>query len=174
MDIAEVVAAILARGKVAHVEAHAAYFFFFDPGPGQEVDQRLPFATIVTDDAHDPASNLSRPGTYRLNIGVTRETYERLFGPPPPASREMPVVETGHDYTRLDHLMPHPVYSPLSWVCVLNPSEATFWAVQPLLDEAQAVAARRAGVRASRTASLQGSTGQDSTGQDNTGEETPR
>lgn len=164
MDISEVVAAILARGKVAHVEAHAAHFFFFDPEYGQEVDQRLPFATVVTDDAHDPASNLSRPGTYRLNIGVTRETYGRLFGPPPPASREMPVVETGHDYTRLDQLMPHPVYAPLAWVCVLNPSEATFRAVQPLLDEAHAVAARRAEVRASRAASFQ----------DPTDEATPR
>jgi Family of unknown function (DUF6194) len=43
----------------------------------------------------------------------------------------------------VDQLMPHPVYAPQSWVCVLNPSETTFQAVRPLLAEAYELAVRR-------------------------------
>ena len=45
--------------------------------------------------------------------------------------------------TALHQLMPHPVYAPQSWVCVLNPSPETFRAAQPLLAEAYAMAVRR-------------------------------
>jgi Family of unknown function (DUF6194) len=84
------------------------------------------FATLVTSDEYDQFSDLSRPGVYRLNIGLTRTTFESLF----PAYAE-------HDYTALDWLMPHPEYSRQHWVSVLNPSQATFErVVQPLLREA--------------------------------------
>ena len=36
------------------------------------------FATIVTTDEHDQASNLSRPDVFRLNIGVDRPTFQRV------------------------------------------------------------------------------------------------
>src|SRR5215204_2489206 len=44
-------------------------FFFYDPDDRAE-DRRLPFATIVTKDyaGFDTASELSRPGVFRLNI----------------------------------------------------------------------------------------------------------
>jgi hypothetical protein len=85
----------------------------------------------------DCASNLNRPDVFRLNIGVSKETYRRLFGPPPSPASPSGVVETGHDFTTLDQIMPHPVYAPQSWVCVLNPSETTFQqSVQPLLADA--------------------------------------
>ena len=32
--------------------------------------------------------------------------------------------------------MPHPVYGRNHWVCVLNPGEATFETLKPLLQEA--------------------------------------
>ena len=151
MNETDVIAAIL-NEHVNHLEVDGQHYFFFDPGPLSEVDRRIPFATLVTSDAIDQASNLDRAGIYRLNIGVTRNTYERLFGPPPPATREMPVVETGYDHTALDQLMPHPIYVPLSWVCVLNPSVKTFEGVRPLLDEAQLIAERRGRTRAARSA----------------------
>jgi len=91
----------------------------------------------------DRASNLNRPGVFRLNIGVNKDTYRSLFGPQPPLPGASSVVDTGHDFTAVDQLMPHPVYAPQSWVCVLNPSEATFQAVRPLLAEAYELALRR-------------------------------
>ncbi|HEX5502790.1 MAG TPA: DUF6194 family protein, partial [Thermomicrobiales bacterium] len=42
-----------------------------------------------------------------------------------------------------DRLLPHPVYAPQSWVCVLNPSDETFQTVRPLLAEAYDQAVNR-------------------------------
>jgi len=42
------------------------------------------------------------------------------------------------------------VYAPMSWVCVLNPSDTTFQAVQPLLAEAYDLAVSRHAKRAAR------------------------
>jgi hypothetical protein len=113
-------------------------FFFYGP------DRKLPFATLATqDNDYDRASHLDRPGVFRLNIGVERDTYRSLFGPQPSAPGAAGVVDTGHDFTVLDRLLPHPVYAPQSWVCVLNPSAETFQTVRPLLTEAYEKAVRR-------------------------------
>ena len=105
------------------------------------------FATVVTSDAFDDASNLSREGAYRLNIGLSRDTFQRLVG-----DQEAP------DYTALDQLMPHPVYARQHYVSILNPSAETFEdVIKPLLEEAHARTAaqyaRREAGRASRSAS---------------------
>ena len=39
--------------------------------------------------------------------------------------------------------MPHPVYGPNHFVCVLNPSDSTFESVTPLLKEAYEIAVGR-------------------------------
>ena len=106
------------------VAAMGATFFSLDP------EKHWPnFATIVTTDEHDMGepSNLSaRPDVYRLNIGVSRETFDRLVGD-----------TTDPDYAALDRLLPHPVYAQQHWISILNPSEATFEViVKPLLTEA--------------------------------------
>ena len=102
------------------------------------------FATLKSkDDPNDDVSELSRPSVFRLNLGVTEATYQRLFGPVPPRPGDDGLIETTHDFAELDRLMPHPVYAYLAWVCVLNPSEATFETVKPLLAEAYALAQSR-------------------------------
>ena len=108
-------------------EAMNARFFSLD------ASQWPNFATIVTTDEHDSASNLSRDGVFRLNIGVSRPTFERLAG-----------GQVEPDYTALDTFLPHPVYAKQLWISILNPSEATFRnVVLPLIDEAHARLARR-------------------------------
>jgi hypothetical protein len=117
-------------------------FFIYDPDRNLPDRQRFPFATIVTKDYgdFDRASRLDRPGVFRLNIGVGRETYGALFG------RSDAAEQGDHDFAALDRLMPHPVYAPQSWVSVLNPSPETFESVRPLLAEAyERAAARRTG-----------------------------
>ena len=125
------------------VTADGNSFFFHG------AERKLPFATIVTGDAYDGASNLNRPSVFRLNVGISKQSYRSLFGAPPSPPDGTGVVGTGHDFTALDQLMPHPVYGHLSWVCVLNPSDATFQTVGGLLAEAHRLAvsrqARRAG-----------------------------
>ncbi|HEX2178168.1 MAG TPA: DUF6194 family protein [Actinomycetota bacterium] len=98
-----------------------ARFFFY----GEE--KMFPFATLVNSDAHDQVSNLDRPGAFRLNIGVSRETFLSLF--PDKGSAD-------YDYTAADVVMPHPDYGRLFWVCIVNPSEATFDKARGLLGEA--------------------------------------
>jgi hypothetical protein len=121
-------------------------FFFYDPQRNIDPTHRLPFATIVSKDygEFDNASQLDRPGVFRLNVGVGRDTFGALFGP---TSSAEPGQSTTYDFAALDRLMPHPVYARQSWVCVLNPSPATFEAVKPLLAEAYAIVATRHGRR---------------------------
>ena len=123
--------------------ANGDTFFFYDPDGNDPLDRRLPFATIVNDDLYDHASDLHRPSVFRLNVGVSKETYRSLFGPQPAPPGDSGIVDTGHDFTALDQILPHPVYAPMSWVCVLNPSAATFETIRPLLAEAYNLAVDR-------------------------------
>jgi hypothetical protein len=117
-------------------------FFYCDPERNIDSSKRLPFATIVTKNygEFDNLSKLNRADVFRLNIGVSRETFVKLFGhrPTEEATRQ-------YNFAALDQLMPHPVYAPQSWVCVLNPTTETFETVKPLLMEAYSK--QRAGVQ---------------------------
>ena len=128
---------------VAAISAPGGSFFFYDPHGDLPADHRFPFVTTTIADDYDTASQLSRPGVFRLNIGVSKEAYRQLFGPPPAPPRENGVVETGHDFTALDVIMPHPIYAPQHWVCVLNPDEATLDEVKRLLADAYENAVRK-------------------------------
>lgn len=100
-------------------------------------DHLLPFATLISADTeHDRYSDLDREGVYRLNIGVSRATFQTLFGPDK-------VDPQDYDYTRLDTLMPHPEYAAQNFLCVLSPGEATAGRVRELLAEAYDMAVRR-------------------------------
>lgn len=123
-------------------DAHAR-FFFYDPRRDTPHDRRQPFATVVAADDYETVSNLSRPGVYRLNIGVSRATYRSLFGPEPAWGEGGGPVATGHDFSLLDTFLPHPIYAPLSWICILSPSEASWPRAQEYVREAHALAARR-------------------------------
>jgi hypothetical protein len=116
-------------------------FFSYDPNRNLPEARRFPFATIVTKDYgdFDNQSNLDRPGVFRLNIGVSKETFARVVG-----------AESEHDFTQLDRLMPHPVYGSNHFVCVLNPSDTTFESITPLLKEAYDIAVNRARPRRAR------------------------
>ncbi len=112
-------------------------FFFYGK---KETPGAFPFATIVTKDygEFDNASNLNRPGIFRLNIGLSRDKFRSLFN--------AGFSPSDYDFTALDKLMPHPVYSPQFFVCILNPSDATFeTTVRPLLVEAYDIARKRSG-----------------------------
>ena len=100
------------------------------------------FASIVTTDEHDttPVSRLSRDGVFRLNIGVGPDTFDRVVG-----------EVCDPDFTATDVLLPHPIYAPQQWICILNPSDATFDAVlKPLLNEAHERVAPKTDARRAR------------------------
>jgi predicted DNA-binding protein (MmcQ/YjbR family) len=98
------------------------------------------FATLVTTDEFDASSNLGRDGVFRLNIGVSPATFDRLVG-----------AQKAPDYTALDTIIPHPVYAAQQWIAVLNPSADTFERIKPLLAEAhERVAAKTKSRKAAR------------------------
>src|SRR6476620_6403055 len=87
-------------------------FFFYNPDPTVPPDHRFPFTTLVTNDLYDQFSNLDRPSVLRLNIGISKQTFRSLFGETPlPTDSENGDAPSGYDFTALDHVMPHQVYS---------------------------------------------------------------
>ena len=118
-------------------------YFYYEPNPAETPDRRFPFATLVTSDQHDSFSNLQRPSVFRLNVGVSKETFRAQFGERAPDATADELATGEYDFAALDTIMPHPVYGNMYWVCVLNPSEATFVQVQSLLAEAHAMAVKR-------------------------------
>lgn len=140
MDPDSALARLVARFPDAEVVTAMDAHFVFDTAARELApDRRQPFATLVWTDAHDKASALHRDGVWRLNLGVSRETYRARFGAEP----RWEDAGKGYDFTQLDVLLPHPVYSPLSWVCVLSPGDSTWERLLPLLDEAYRVAHER-------------------------------
>ena len=117
--------------KVETTTAYGYNMFFYSS------DRKLSFATLISSDYdYDHISNLNRPGVYRLNIGVSKQTFQSLFG-----TDEVNVKD--YDFTALDVIMPHPEYAQQHFICVLSPSEATFEKVRLLLAEAHEIAVRR-------------------------------
>ena len=126
-----------------HAIEHAGnVFFHFKLGAHQPDD--LYFATLVTSDLYDQASDLSREGVFRLNLGLEKATFRQIFGEHAWKAGADGILETGHDYTRLDTLLPHPYYGSASWASILSPSEARFeQTLKVLITEAHAKAARK-------------------------------
>ena len=107
--------------------------------PGLALANGVYFCTIKDHDgANDTASRLDRPGVFRLALGLPVRRYEDLFGPRPLRPPKGETVATGHDFTRRDVLMPHPIYAWMGWVQILSPSDASFESLQPLFDDSYA------------------------------------
>lgn len=114
---------------VEQSEAFGYRFFFV----GSE--RMLPFATIASNDSeYDNKSNLDREGVYRVNIGVSKETFDRLVG-------DIAVDEC--DFTQLDAFLPHPDYAKQHFICILAPTGDQLRRTQALLEEAHGIAVRR-------------------------------
>ena len=136
MDEASIIQYITTAFAGIQVASSNGNSFFYYAPDGKIPERTFPFATLVASDEYDKVSSLSRPSVYRLNIGVSKPTFLSLFGSQPAAPGESGLIETDHDFTVLDRLMPHPIYGHLLWVCVLNPGDATFATVRTLLAEA--------------------------------------
>src|SRR4051812_19394014 len=92
---------ILQTFSNVETETNFGYTFYFYGS-----DHRLPFATLISsDNEYDRVSNLDRRGVFRLNIGVSKQTFQSLFG-------TAPVDINNYDFRALDTVMPHPEYAP--------------------------------------------------------------
>lgn len=108
-------------------------------------DRLLPngvyFCTIKEKNGdNDKSSDLGRKSVFRVSIGVGKSNYEKNFGARPKRPEKGGIVNTGHDFTKLDELMPHPIYAWMSWVQILSPSKSSFDSIFPLIKDAHASA----------------------------------
>lgn len=111
-------------------EENFGYTFFFVGD-----DHRLPFVTIAhTDNEYESVSNLNRDGVFRINIGVSKETFDSLLGD---SNTE------NIDYTVLNVFLPHPDYAKQHFVCILNPSGENVEVTKQLIIEAHSIATSR-------------------------------
>lgn len=130
MDQTEVESFVAGLENVQREENYGYVFFFVGD------DHLLSFVTIANaDNDWDNVSNLNRDGVFRVNIGVSRETFDRLIGKP--AGNE-PV-----DYSVLNTFLPHPEYAKQNFLCILNPSGENVEKTKELIMEAHAMAAKR-------------------------------
>ena len=124
------VEAFVAELENVQREENFGYLFFF-----VGADHRLPFVTIANSDQDfDNVSNLNREGVFRVNIGVSKETFTNLITE---SSSELV------DYSTLNVFLPHPDYARQHWVCILNPSNENVEMTKKLIVEAHSIAAAR-------------------------------
>src|SRR5215469_11549003 len=76
-------------------------FIYYEPQHNLDAAHQWPFATIVTKDygEFDTCSQLDRPGVFRLNIGVSRDTFRMVVGYPP---SEFSSRSGDYDFAALD------------------------------------------------------------------------
>jgi hypothetical protein len=124
------------------LDAYSERSFFYNP------DNILPkgiyMATIKNRDGpNDKTSNIDREGVFRLNIGVSKTSYQKLFGEKPKRPLKGGKVDTGHDFTELNKITPHPIYAWLHWIAILNPEQDSLDYLQPILDETYTIVQKK-------------------------------
>jgi hypothetical protein len=111
-------------------EENFGYIFYFVGD-----DHMLSFVTIgQSDNEFDSVSNLNREGVFRINIGVSRATFQSLF-----ANSSFETI----DYSALDVFLPHPHYAKQNFICILNPTEENAELTKKFIVEAHSIAASR-------------------------------
>ncbi len=118
--------------KMETVQQEEKYgYTFFSIGD----DNLLPFVTIAdSDNEYDRVSNLNREGVFRINIGVSRETFTSLIGD---------YNSDNIDYSALNVFLPHPDYAKQNFICILNPSQDNIEKTRTFIREAHANATKR-------------------------------
>jgi hypothetical protein len=129
MNQTEVQAFIEGLKNVQQTENFGYLFYFVGD------DHLLPFTTIAnTDNDYDSISNLNREGVFRINIGVSRETFDKLIPQYDPETI---------DHSQLNTILPHPDYAKQNFLCILNPSGENVATTKELIQEAHSIAAVR-------------------------------
>ncbi len=105
--------------------------------PGQKLKRGIYVLTVKEKDGeNDQSSCLNREKIYRVNFGVRKNTFAQMFGAVPKRPGKGGIVDMAYDFAEINQIMPHPIYAWMGWMCVLNPSEATFEQLKPLIREA--------------------------------------
>jgi hypothetical protein len=129
MDQLEVKEFVTGMENVQREDNYGYVFFFVGD------DHRLSFVTIANSDSEwDHVSDLNRDGVFRVNIGISKATFQDLI-----AKSDGKQV----DYSVLNTFLPHPEYAQQNFVCILNPSGENVKTTKELIAEAHSIAAKR-------------------------------
>ncbi len=113
--------------------------------PGGRAPLGVIFASIKDHDGeNDRSSQLSREGVYRFAFCLARDAYADMFGDTPARPPKGGVVDLpDYDPTRVQRLMPHPVYAWMRWVQILSPTREQYESLKPfVLESLEAVKAK--------------------------------
>ncbi|MDO5089699.1 MAG: DUF6194 family protein [Leptotrichiaceae bacterium] len=105
--------------------------------PDDKLKRGIYILTVKEKDGeNDKSSHLNRENVYRVNLGLRKNTFKKMFGQIPKRPDKGGIVDMEYDFSVMDRIIPHPVYAWMSWICSLNPSEITFEKLTPLIYEA--------------------------------------
>lgn len=128
MTAAEIIDYITRLPNTTVTEGYGYRFFCYS------TDHTRPFVTLIeSDNEQDTISDLNREGVFRLNIGISKESFKKLFSN----------TNRAWDYTELDQFMPHPEYAAFHFICVVAPGEKTLDQTIHFIKEAHSVAKQR-------------------------------
>lgn len=109
--------------------------------PGRQLPKGIYFLTFKEKDGENDSASKISAGQYRLNVGISKRAFAERFGRIPVRPAAGGVVDSGHDFTQSNVVMPHPIYGWMCWVAVKNPTQETFESIKPLLAESHQIAA---------------------------------
>lgn len=116
------------------VEAYGETSFFYNPK--DLLKRGIYFCTLKEKDGpNDKSSNLNRDHTFRINFGLPRPTFLKIFQTLPKRPVQGCTIDGDYNFETLDILTPHPVYGWMAWVCIINPSQKTWDDLKPLLTQ---------------------------------------
>lgn len=104
--------------------------------PGNRLKRGVYVLTVKEKDGdNDKGSRLDREDVYRVNIGVRKDTFIKLFGKIPERPCKGGIVDMDYDFSTTGEILPHPVYAWMGWICALNPTEQLFEELKPHIQE---------------------------------------
>ncbi len=116
------------------VESYGEKGIYYNPN--NVLKRGIYILTIKENDGkNDKSSKLYRPNTFRVSLGLQKNTFSKLFGIPPKRPKAGMTIDMDFDFSSIDQLLPHPVYAWMSWICVINPTNETFEILKPLINE---------------------------------------
>lgn len=129
MTQADLEAFVAEMPNVERTENFGYSFFFVGD------DHRLPFVSVSdSDNEYDDVSNLNREGVFRVNVGVSKETFDDLVGH---------LDGEAVDYSVLNVFLPHPHYARQRFICILTPQGDNVRKTKQLIEEAHSIADAR-------------------------------
>ena len=120
------------------LETYGEKTFFYNPNDA--LPRGIYFCTIKSNDGpRDKASDLSRPGVFRMNWQLSSQDFLELFDKIPKRPAKGQVIEGNYDFRQLGSLTPHPVYGWMRWVSVVNPTPSLWPQIEDLLKKSYAL-----------------------------------